>query len=299
MILVSTFGFCSIAAVAAAPQPQEFRITDVQGQVAIMPKGKSTASPAVKGFPLQAGDRLITGDKGRVELAAKEGTVLHLKEKSYCRVQSLEPGRSSFFVKFGRLLGRFAPSKDTGISYRVGTPVIVASVRGTELGVSVEDNGKTEGGVVEGVVDFKKPAYGPNATIDWSDEDPRWDEPETAPAPSPIAAVETSSAAAQQQPQEVTVSASEGVSAEPGAWPKKMSAVPPVIVADLTWFTSVRERVPALREQWKDLDAPSKMRLRQQALRDRISWQIPAKLQPKNAAPEKISIPKKQLPKPR
>lgn len=268
------------APIWGAPPTQEFRITDTSGQVAVIPKGKTTASPAKKGLPLEAGDRLVTGPKGRIEVASKEGTVLELKEKSYVRVQELSPGKTSFFLKVGRFLGKFAPSKQTGIAYRIRTPAVVASVRGTDLAIDVTESGETQGGVAEGVVDFKKPKYDTKATMGWSDEDPRLDEEEMV---EPVVETDVSSAST------VVVETGEGIAVKPDAAPQKLPTIPPIIVSDLAWFETVRARVPKLRDEWKDLDVPSKMKLRQQALRERLDWQIPAKLQPKAVRPEKIA----------
>ncbi len=291
----------SVAPLLAAPAPQEFRITDASGQVAVIPKGKTQGAPAKVGTPLEAGDRLVTGNKGRIEVASKEGTVLELKERSFARIQELSPGKTSFFVKVGRLLGRFAPSKQTGIAYRIRTPAVVASVRGTDLAVDVAESGETQGGVVEGVVEFERPKYDTKATMGWSDEDPRLMEDNLGPEAEDEAKTEVEEEAAEdvdepgEAEDEVEVSTGEGISVKPNAVPQKLPSIPPVIVSDLAWFQSVRERVPKLRDEWKDLDAPTKMKMRQAALRERLDWKIPEKLQPKPVRPEKIS-PKKLQP---
>ena len=156
----------------------------------------------------------------------------------------------------------------------------------------------TEGGVIEGRVDFKKSPDDPKAVMSWSDEDPRLMDDEEIPE-SPMETAPESDVAP-----EISVGPSEGIAVKPNGMPEKLPGLPPVIVSDLAWFTSVRERVPKLRDEWKDLDVPSQMKLRQQALRERITWEIPAKLNPAKAmpskpAPEKISPKKKDIPKPR
>lgn len=304
--------FFSGVSFAQAPT-QEFRITSVDGQVALIPKGETRASPAKPGVPLAAGDRLVTGEKGEVELASKEGTVLQLKEKTYFRLQTARSGKTSFFVKVGRFLGRFASSKETGVSTRVRTPVVVASVRGTELAVDVAEGGETQGGVQEGVVDFKLPKYDSKAAIGWSDEDPRLmeDDPVEAEVPDASEAVDAAPELEVESAVEpidektlndaapVTVESGQGISVKPNAMPEKLPTLPKIIVADMAWFQSVRERVPKLRDQWKDLDVPSQMKLRQQVLRERITWQLPAKLQPAKPAPARPAPAKRNVPKPK
>ena len=189
----------------------------------------------------------------------------------------------------------------------------VAAVRGTELGIVVDENKEMQAGVVEGEV-----AFGPD--VEPSTSDVKTDE--ATPVQVSSASVEGSSAtivmdradddvSASSAPQsgEIVVHGSQGVVYKPGVSPVKMAQIPPLVVSSLDWFQSVRARVPALREQWKELDTPSQMKLRAGALREKITWTVPAKLgddiispsksmEKKRIQPEKIQIEKPRVPKP-
>lgn len=109
---------------------EEFRITDFDGQVAVIPQGSKKASPALKNLSLKAGDQVVTGRKGRVEIGTKTGTVIELKEKSSIKVETLSDQIQVFFLKAGRFLAHFKTHRErTRASYKVKTPVAVASVR--------------------------------------------------------------------------------------------------------------------------------------------------------------------------
>jgi len=226
----------------------EYRVTDIEGPAGIIPKNSKNASPAVAGLMLLPGDRLITGVKGRVELASKAGTVIELKEKASLIVEMLGEASSTFFLKKGRLFARFASlKKRVGSPYRIKTPVMVASVRGTELGVSVKEDGETDAGVVEGTVGFTS-----------------LDKPEA---------------------EEVVVEKSQGVHAAPHEAIAKLPEIPKPILDSIDTFQHIRDRVPQLRDEWKDLDKPSQMKMRQDALRERVKWEVPEKLDIKKPAP--------------
>ncbi len=259
---------------ALAQDAQEYRITEVEGPVGIVPQGSKEAAPPVEGLVIAAGDRLVTGNGGRVELATKEGTVLELREHSNLEVQELSENTNGFFLSLGRLLGRFATfqKQDGGVgNYRIGTPVAVAAVRGTELALDVQEDGETQAGVVEGSVAFNP-----------ADEE---------------ALVENAEKPVEEKPAEETVvETSQGIVIKPNQPPVRMAAVPPRIVPEMKRFIHIRGRVPHLRERWKDLDPPTKRRFRQEALRRRITWEIPPRLRERLERPSRL---RRRAPPPR
>jgi hypothetical protein len=277
--------------VMGADLPQEFRITDVEGQVAVIPNGTTRASPAVKDFLVQPGDRIITGETGRVEVAAKEGTVIELREKSVFRITGLSGNKSSFFLKVGRMLGQFAPSSTTRYSYQVRTPVAVAAVRGTDLALVMQEDGEMQGGVIEGQVDFGARKTGPNAPIDWSDDVPAAEldaddiaEPLTEPAEARIS----------EEP--IAVETAQGIVVKPDGMPEKLFTIPPLVVPSVERFTHIRARVRPLRDQWQNRSIREQMEHRRQALRQEIDWEPPARHFDRisKPAPAKQSPPKRQ-----
>ena len=244
---------------------EDYRIVDVSGQVAVIPKNGSEGSPASVGLPLSAGDRVVTGSGGQVELAAKSGTVIRLEGNSSLGLDDLRSGWTQLRLYVGRLLARF--ERGTKTRYNIKTPVAVASVRGTELALEVGEDGSLEAGVIEGEVAIEPPAEKPA-----EGEQAGWD-PEI-------------------------LTSSQGVSVAPLGRPRRLSEIPRPLVRSLDWFPRVRQRVPALRERWKDLDPPSRQRLRNQALRERIKWEVPPRLRQGLKSPRERVKPHRRSPRP-
>lgn len=264
----------------------EYRVTDSEGETGFVPQGKSDVSPVKTDLVLQPGDRLLTGKSGRVEFATREGTVLELKENSSLQVDDFSSGFSKFFLRVGRLLGKFAPSSKSIHTTNIRTPIAVAAVRGTELALAVEENGETQAGVIEGKV-----AFGPIEA------------PSTEAAPNETA---VSSGAVSTGPDwsegEVVLEESQGLVIKPLQRPARLKELPPVVVKDMAWFPKIRERVPALRERWKDLPAPAKQEIREQTLRERVRWEVPPQRlrelkSPRQRMGEKLHRPNRPQPK--
>ncbi|MBV9079665.1 MAG: FecR domain-containing protein [Elusimicrobia bacterium] len=245
-----------LACASAFGAEADYRITAVTGNAAVVPKDSTIASPARAGFPLAPGDRIVTDAGGGAEVAAREGTVFQLGEKSSFSVDEPRPSGGSFRLALGRLLAKFAPA--TGSGYQVATPVAVAAVRGTELALDVADTGAMNAAVVEGEVAFR----------------PVEDDTTTN---GPV--------------REEVVGASQGLTAEPGKRPEKLPSIPVPLVPALAQFKSIRERVPSLREHWPELAAGERIRLRQEALRERIRWQIPENVRQNLSSPRQRVAP--------
>lgn len=231
---------CLAAPAAAAVADDDFRVTGATGEAAVIPSGDDAASPATSGLPLSPGDRIVTGPSGRVELAAQNGTIFRLEPNSSFAIEAPTSRWSSFRLQVGRLLAKFAASKDR--PYRVNTPVAVAAIRGTELILDVTESGALQGGVVEGEVAFGPPTEADAAA--WSG---------------------------------VNVS-SGGIEILPEAKPRRMSDIPARLRPAVAAFPSIRERVPKLRASWKQLAPSQRASLRREALRERVRWTVPAKL---------------------
>ncbi|MCB4757584.1 MAG: FecR domain-containing protein [Elusimicrobia bacterium] len=273
---------------------KEYRITDSKGPTGVVPGGTKEASPAVVGMRLIPGDHVVTGNKGRVELATKDGSVLELREKSSLKVEKVAEYQNIFALKIGKLLARFAPApqKRKGF-YLIRTPACIGAVKGTELALSVDENGAVQGGVVEGEVDFDtaenledyEKAEGVEESISTSASTEAIPVPavpeissgttpvQTEVSTAPMVAVSTEIA----QKEETIVGANGGIVVDPGQKPRKIAGIPPLLVGELVWFKSLRERIPELRSQWKDMDFPSQLKMRQEALRERVKWNVPAK----------------------
>ena len=240
-----------------------------EGQAAVLPEGAENAAPLKKGMPLLRGDRLLTGEGGRVEFSGKSGTVVRLEENTQVALGTGAGAETRFFVKIGRFLAKFQKAP-RGDRYRVKTPVAVASVRGTELALAVDENGATDAGVVEGEVAFERaPGESEPAVLEEMPERPE-------PEERSIGAEEGHEQADAWTAGDVVIRASEGLRVDADKDPTKLPYIPPVLVESVAWFEHVRDTVPDLRKQWSRWEPGEGERLRREALRESLDWTVPA-----------------------
>lgn len=251
----------------AQAQDAEYRITDTHGPAAILPQGKKKASPVVKNLKLREGDRLLTGKNGRVEISNNRGSVIELKEYSNFKVETLKGRVKVFFLKAGRLLGSFKAKKRKQ-KYKFKTPVSVASVRGTELALVCEEGTELQAGVIEGDVYFGPPEDASEEVLAlWKDKD-------------------------------LLVGESEGIIIKEKEPPVPTLEIPPLVVSSLDWFENVKDRIPKIKDQWKEFSAPAQLKLRNKALKESIKWEIPDKVLLDEPVKKKgLDVPKVKLEK--
>lgn len=270
--------FVSLPAIVVAQDaPEDYRLIASSGDVAVIPAGSQEPQAARAGLPLAEGDRVVTGPSGSAELAAKSGTVIRLENNSSLGLESLRSGWSIFRLTIGRFLGKFQHTPDS--HYSVRTPVAVASVRGTEFALDVAENGELNAGVVEGEVAVTAP--------------------DEAPATAPGADSARESGAAWK---EEVLGASQGLAVRPLEQPRRLSEIPRPLVRSLDWFPRIRERIPKLREQWKDLPPLERERLRRESLRERVQWRVPGRpaenVQPLRERIPRVPVERRRLPRP-
>jgi hypothetical protein len=123
--------------VAAAER--EARLTQVDGTVYIhlhdQDDDQFVRAQADAG--VETGDMIRTGDDGSTELTLDGQSVIEINPNSDFIVNSLAPERTEFYVGIGSILAKIKHLVE-GESMEYRTPTAVASVRGTELGVSQE-----------------------------------------------------------------------------------------------------------------------------------------------------------------
>jgi len=140
-----------IAAPAAAEAPEwDARIAGVEGKEAyIYPEGGGDGVPAEVGAPVEPGDRVSTGKRCRVEIALDPDSLLEMGASSTFVVEKPETGVfARFFLSAGSLMAKlqkFSVQRRTHIR----TPTAVAAVRGTEFGLEVAEDGRTDVGVFD------------------------------------------------------------------------------------------------------------------------------------------------------
>lgn len=266
--LAVVFFMVAVSGVFSADAP-EFRITGASGEVGVQPPDGDHVSPATTDFPVSEGDRIVTGSSGRAELATSDGTILQLKENSTFVVRRLTPTRSRFSLLVGKLLAKFSSRPDH--TYRIGTPVAVASVRGTELAVVVTEEEEVQAGVIEGEVGFSAADATESGDAEGEPSEPIEENLNASDAPA----------------EETVVGSSEGIIVRPGEKIARMASLPPLVVPALREFPHLRDRVRPIRERWKTMDRAAKLQLRQEALRERVQWKVPDRRMRREISPKR------------
>ncbi|MBI5884431.1 MAG: FecR domain-containing protein, partial [Elusimicrobia bacterium] len=135
------------------PRPEssawDARVTRVQGEVTVFANGSVEGVPAVEGMPLDEGDHVRTGTDGRAELALSAESVLDLGPGSAITLTDLKPRQTLLNLDLGTLVAKLRWQKTQGRRLDVMTPTVVAAVRGTEFGVTVQEGGDTSVGVFD------------------------------------------------------------------------------------------------------------------------------------------------------
>ena len=157
MIGALTLLLAPSALFAEAPAGWDARLTDLRGQVSVFEPGSAEGLPAVKGMPLEAGDRVATGPDSSAEIGLEGGSALVLGESSDFTLQSESRMDAVLNLKFGILMAKISKLL-AGRSLQVRTETAVAAVRGTEFAVEIarEPGAPTHVGVFdEGKVEVR------------------------------------------------------------------------------------------------------------------------------------------------
>ncbi|MCX8058847.1 MAG: FecR family protein [Spirochaetes bacterium] len=140
------------------------------GEVLIYDMSNPLAQPitAKVDMLLYANYKVETKAQSSVELVFDDGTVIKIAEKSIFEIKELQEiidqnkktKKSVFNIVAGTVRAIVAKVKGQDSTFQINTPNGVASVRGTDLGISVDpQNGKTDLYVFKGLV-----AFGPSLT---------------------------------------------------------------------------------------------------------------------------------------
>jgi hypothetical protein len=119
------------------------RLTTVDGLVTVTPKGATDPVTAYAGMPIAAGDRIVVGQDGRAELGLAAESLIELGPGASMTVSSLEERYTFLDLDLGSFVAKFHWDKALGRRLDVRTPTAVASVRGTEFGLTVAPDGET------------------------------------------------------------------------------------------------------------------------------------------------------------
>ncbi|MGH8454022.1 MAG: FecR family protein [Nevskiales bacterium] len=139
------------------------RVLFVKGGAQLEREGR--VQPLLKGAKVEAGDLLITGEEGRVQLLMDDGDRMALRPNTRLRIDEFtapasaaQPGTGRAFYSLlrggFRALTRSLGARDMN-SYRVSTPVATLGIRGTHytLRLCNNDCGGSNNGLYTGVTD--------------------------------------------------------------------------------------------------------------------------------------------------
>lgn len=127
------------------------RITSLEGDVDVRFKGESEWTPAEKDTPLDAGDSVKTGAGAQAEISFGGQSVYELQQNSELTLAEAGAVKTAFQLDVGTLLLHIRKLL-TGQGVEVRTKTALAAVIGTELGVTVDPDGATDVGVIDGEV---------------------------------------------------------------------------------------------------------------------------------------------------
>lgn len=126
------------------------RITDFQGSVKVITPDEPDGVAPSQDLPLEAGDRIVTGANGRVEIGVEGESVVELGPNTDFTADSLDRKTPVFGLGLGTLIGKIkAGLFGDGGELQVRTADAVAAVRGTEFGVENEGTGGSHVGVFD------------------------------------------------------------------------------------------------------------------------------------------------------
>jgi len=149
---------CTCANRALVSPDQPTIITEVRGEVRVLPQGATTWKQAEVGQQLREGDRIRTGDDASALVTFFEGSTIELKANTEVSIEELriavKSGSTSITLRqeIGKTLNRVKKLTDPASRYKLTTPSGSAVVRGTTYFVEVSADGTTVVTVTEGDV---------------------------------------------------------------------------------------------------------------------------------------------------
>lgn len=139
------------------------RLGAVKGEVTVYSAGDEEGAAGEQGMPLEAGDRVVTGEGAGAEVVLDGGSLITLREGSDFAIESASRSDSVFKLALGSLLAKIQKLGAQRLSVR--TPTAVAAVRGTEFGVELEGDETHVGVFDEGRVEVSGEAGGPGELL--------------------------------------------------------------------------------------------------------------------------------------
>jgi hypothetical protein len=144
----------SVPAAYLKRTPLPASVTFVLGDAGIQPGGQGEWVPLRVGDAVPQGSRLKTGDDSALEITFADGSAVTLKSGTELGILKAERTVTShilrdFYLGIGRVISRIKEATGASSRYRIRTPSAIASVRGTEFRLAVDEAQKTLAEVVE------------------------------------------------------------------------------------------------------------------------------------------------------
>jgi len=137
--------------------PLKGRVTFVLGDARTQIAGKGEWIPLKPGDEVSQNSNLRTGEESALEVAFSDGSLFLLKADTEIGIRQAEQALSSYFfrdlyLRVGRVISRIKEATGASSRFKVRTPSAIASVRGTEFRVAVDEKEKTLTEAVERTV---------------------------------------------------------------------------------------------------------------------------------------------------
>ncbi len=132
----------------------------VEGTVEVRVSTGVAWRAAAEGLELRSGDTIRTGENGRATVVVGGEHVVELQSRSVFALSSLDVEKTWFGLNVGTVLLKLRKLTG-GRSLRVKAPGAVAAVRGTEFGVSAQEDSSRIGVFQEGQVEVEAESGGP------------------------------------------------------------------------------------------------------------------------------------------
>jgi hypothetical protein len=134
--------------------PVDGRVTFVQGEARAQIGGRRTWTTLKMGDPIPPGSQLKTGSESALEVTYEDGSVFFLRSDTEVGVLKAQKTLTlhqlrDFYLGTGRMVSKVREATGEASRFKIHSPSAVASVRGTEFRVAVDDAQKTFTEVME------------------------------------------------------------------------------------------------------------------------------------------------------
>ena len=132
-------------------------VTNFEGSAKITKKGKSASEKLLSNAVVYPGDKIKTGDNGRVELIINRESVVRLKENTELTIETFrdmkkKEGKTSLNFSLGSVWSKLKKFKDKISRFELELPTAIAGVHGTVYQTTVGSDSSAEVKVYDGEV---------------------------------------------------------------------------------------------------------------------------------------------------